>query len=100
MHICSGYVTQVSDPWPMGLLFIRFACLEGHISSILNSVCINLYITYHKNDFFLRVPFYALSNGVNKFCDVMSSTLIARRDSVVKEYFLLGIINYISRRNY
>ena len=22
MHICSGYVTQVSDPWPVGLLFL------------------------------------------------------------------------------
>ena len=21
MHICSGYFTQVSEPWPVGLLF-------------------------------------------------------------------------------
>ena len=32
-------------------LFIRFESLEGNISCIFNSVCINLYITYHKNDF-------------------------------------------------
>ena len=22
LHVCSGYVTQVSEPWPVGLLFI------------------------------------------------------------------------------
>ena len=21
LHVCSGYVTQVSEPWPVGLLF-------------------------------------------------------------------------------
>ena len=25
LHICSGYVTQVSDPWPVGLLFSFFS---------------------------------------------------------------------------
>ena len=34
-------------------LFIRLANLEGNISCKLNSACMNLYITYHKNDFFL-----------------------------------------------
>ena len=24
MHICSGYFTQVSEPWPVGLLFISW----------------------------------------------------------------------------
>ena len=22
LHVCSGYVTQVSEPWPVGLLFL------------------------------------------------------------------------------
>ena len=25
LHVCSGYVTQVSEPWPMGLLFCPFS---------------------------------------------------------------------------
>ena len=81
-------------------LFIRFASLEGNISCILNSVCINLYITCHKMScfFFLRILFYGLSNDVKKFCDVTSSTLIARRDSVLKEIFPPW--NYISRKSY
>ena len=32
-------------------LFIRFASIEGNVSCVLSLVCINLYITYHKNDF-------------------------------------------------
>ena len=51
-------------------LFIRFASLEGNISCILKSVCINFYIIYHKNDFYLQILFYALSDGVSKFCNV------------------------------
>ena len=39
---------------------------------------------------FLRILFYAFSNYVNKFCEVASSTLFARRDGVLNE-----IINYI-----
>ena len=58
-------------------LFIRVTCLERNISCIFNYVCINLYVTYHKNDFFLRILFYPLSNDINKFCNVTSSTLIA-----------------------
>ena len=42
-------------------LFIRFASLEGTISCILNSVCINLYTIYHKHDLFSSDSiFYAL----------------------------------------
>ena len=26
LHICSGYVIQVSDPWPVGLLLLLFFC--------------------------------------------------------------------------
>ena len=33
-------------------LFIRFESLGANISSILNSVCIYLYIIYYKNDLF------------------------------------------------
>ena len=25
-HVCSGYVTQVSEPWPVGLLFFYLSC--------------------------------------------------------------------------
>ena len=25
LHACTGYVTQVSEPWPVGLLFISFS---------------------------------------------------------------------------
>ena len=32
-------------------LFIRFVSLKENISYILNSRCINLYITCHENDF-------------------------------------------------
>ena len=35
--------------------------------------------------FFLRILFYDLSNDVKKFSDVTSSTLVSRRDSVLKE---------------
>ena len=56
----------------------------------------NLYITYHKNDFFLRILFYALSNDGNKFCDVTSSTLVARRNNVLKEIFPSGNYNLYS----
>ena len=78
-------------------LFRIFASLEGNISCILNSVCINLYITYHRNDLFFfsffflsQTLFYAFSIDVNKFSDVTSSTLIKRRDSVLKEMFPPG----------
>ena len=68
-------------------MFIRFTCLEENISCILNSVCINIYITYHKNDFFLQFLFYALSNDVSKFYDITSSTLVTLGDSILKEIF-------------
>ena len=71
-------------------LFIRFACLEGNIFCILNSVCINLHITSQKTIFFLQILFYALLNDVNNFCDFTSSTLVARRGSVLKEIFTFG----------
>ena len=30
LHVCSGYVTQVSEPWPVGLLFrLGGACLTS-----------------------------------------------------------------------
>ena len=39
--------------------------------------------------FFLSADlFYAISNDVNKFCDGTSSTLVERRDSVLKEIVL------------
>ena len=40
--------------------------------------------------FFSDSVLYALSNDVNKFCDVTSSTLVARRDSVLKKIFPTG----------
>ena len=66
-------------------LFIRFVSLEGNISFILNLVCINLHIAYHKVIFFLWILCYALSNDVNKFCKVKSSKLVVLRDRVLKE---------------
>ena len=44
-------------------------------------------ITY---DLLYPILFYALLNDVNKFCDVRSSTLVARRDNVLKEIFPPG----------
>ena len=45
-------------------LFIRFASREGNIPCVLNSLCIDLHITYmnHKKCcfFFLRILFYTL----------------------------------------
>ena len=43
-----------------------------------------------KNDFFLQILFYILSNDINKFCDVTSSTLVAQYDSILKEIFPPG----------
>ena len=34
MHICSGYVTQVSDPWPVALV-------EVIIMSLAQNVCLD-----------------------------------------------------------
>ena len=32
MHICSGYFTQVSEPWPVGLLFFEyFAFIQNFV---------------------------------------------------------------------
>ena len=42
-------------------LFIRLAGLEANISCIFNSPCINIYITYHKNDFFFLRDFVLCS---------------------------------------
>ena len=93
-------------------VFIRFASLEGNISCVLNSKCINFHILHIIKWFlFLQSLFYtvlAFSNDIIKFCDVRSSTFVGRRDGGLREiflcswrkYFLLGIINYISRRNY
>ena len=70
-------------------LFIRFASLEGNISCILNSVCINIYYM-SKKWFLLQILFFALSNNAKKFSDFTSSTLIARRASILKKIFPLG----------
>ena len=36
LHICSGYVTQVSDPWPVGLLFSdQFCCLSECVNNLV-----------------------------------------------------------------
>ena len=40
--------------------------------------------------FFFWILFYALSDDINKFRDVTSSTLMARRDSILKEIFPPG----------
>ena len=68
-------------------LFIKFASLEGSISCILNSLCINLYVTFHKNDFFLRILFNAYSNDISKFCNITYATLVGQLDNVLKEIF-------------
>ena len=68
------------------------SCARWDNSCILNSRCINFCITYHKNDFFfLQILFYTLltiSNDINKVFNIMSSTLITWRDSILKEIFL------------
>ena len=88
---------------------IRFARLEGNISCILNSVCINSYITYHEMIFFLRILFYNLSNDVNILRHYVIHTRRARRDSVLKEtfppgnyklYFLQKLLKIASERLY
>ena len=68
-----------------------FASLEYFL--ILNSICVNLYITCHKNDFFLWILFYDVSNDIKKLCDITSATLVVRHDSILKEIFPPG--NYI-----
>ena len=68
-------------------MFVYKICKSrGKYSCILNSVCINLYITYNKKMifFYLRILISALSNDVNTICDATSSTLVARRDNVLK----------------
>ena len=84
------FANAINKPVHSKCLFIRFVNLEGNISCILNPVCINLYITYHKNDVFLHILFQALSNKVNKFCKVTSSTLTVPCDSIQKEIFPTG----------
>ena len=85
-----GFANPINKRVHSTSLFIRFTSLEAYVSCILNSVCINLYITYYKNAFFLRILFYALSNDTNTFCDATSSILVARRDNVLKEIFPPG----------
>ena len=40
--------------------------------------------------FLFVILFNALSNDVNKFCDITSSTTVARRDNVLREVFPSG----------
>ena len=37
LHVCSGYVTQVSEPWPVGLLFLSIIHLSVH--TFIQSSC-------------------------------------------------------------
>ena len=48
-------------------LFIKFVNLKGNISCISNSVCIKLYITYHKKDVFSLDSVFALSNVLRRY---------------------------------
>ena len=92
--------------YTLSLFNVRFSSLEGNISSVLNPMCINLYITYHKNNFYLQTLLYSFE--VFKQCFITSSTSIMRRDSNLnqiflcyrRKYFLQGIINYNSNKKY
>ena len=37
--------------------------------------------------FLLRILFYALSNDISKFCEVSSSSLVSRHESVLNDIF-------------
>ena len=46
IHICSGYVTQVSDPWPVGLVFFLQSDKEkGHKSQNVHDIIICFYVS-------------------------------------------------------
>ena len=40
MHICSGYFTQVSEPWPVGLLLFEIQILHKCVTLIFLHVII------------------------------------------------------------
>ena len=44
LHVCSGYVTQVSEQWPVGLLFTYSGTVVTYLlSSHLNLLCKHTY---------------------------------------------------------
>ena len=82
----------------------RFASLEGNISCVLKSRCINLYINNIDMIFPFRFSFthglMTLSNHVSKIYDVTSATLIELCDSALKGFYALGFKIYISSRKH
>ena len=51
LHICSGYVTQVSDPWPVGLLFSLYIYIENFKNLLVRNHWTNFNIILQKCSF-------------------------------------------------
>ena len=72
--ICSGYVTQVSDPWPVGLLF--FLCFrtteigDGWLKLYLLAAN-HLYLV--DKEYFFIIPMYMYYGKTNVVCSNKNS---------------------------
>ena len=88
---------------------LSLSSLERNSSCVLNSRCVNFYITYHYC-LFLHILFYVfsmLSDDINKFYNVMTLSLVRWHDSILESIvsysrrkYLLLIMLSISCRNY
>ena len=79
MHICSGYFTQVSEPWPVGLLFFVLFFLKiltgkacSKISPLM-SVHFNTFTTLWAKSADNKLMMFFPENSIWHFMQIFSS---------------------------